>query len=299
MRRETVILSVAPAGRAVEGPRFRAPNPGFQLEAEVLRLRNRFAVATLRMTGLLLLTGCAALRPVTGVVVADRPGYTDTPTALPARSYQVEVGVTDDHVDDGTYRSAGELLVRAGVGKHVELRLFGNSYGVHWSPGIESTHGREDAKVGAKLSLHSAPDSVHGLLPRLALLAATTIATGAENRTAHKPQPEAKLAAAWTTSGPFSLYTNFGFGGVYDGTAWGTHAWTSAALWYAASPKISFFGEGLVVGRVSGSATASKYLDGGMTYLFSDHLQVDARYGHGVGVVSHEHFVGVGAAWRW
>ena len=251
------------------------------------------------MTGILALTGCAMLRPVTGVVVADRPGYTDTPTALPARGYQVEAGVTDDHVEDATYRSAGEVLVRAGVGKGIELRLFANSYGTHWAPGVETTHGLEDAKVGVKLALHTAPDSVHTLVPRLALLAATTIATGAENRTAHKAQPEAKIAAAWTTSGPFSLYTNFGFGGVYDGTDWSTHAWTSAAIWFAASPKVSFFGEGLVTGRVSGSATSSKYVDGGVTYLFSDHLQVDARYGHGLGVVSHEKFFGVGAAYRW
>ncbi len=247
---------------------------------------------------LLLLTGCAALRPVTGVVVADRPGYTDTPTSLPGRGYQVEVGITDDHVDDGLYRSVGEVLVRAGVGNNIELRFFGNSYGLRSAPGIQ-THGLEDAKVGAKLALHSAPDSAHGLMPRLALLAATTLATGADNRTAHKSQPEAKIAAAWTTSGPFSLYTNFGFGGVYDGTDWGTHAWTSAALWFAASPKISFFGEGLVTGRVGGTATSSNYLDGGMTYLFSDHLQVDVRYGHGLGVVSHEKFFGVGAAYRW
>jgi hypothetical protein len=257
------------------------------------------SLAPLGMTALLL-TGCAALRPVTGVVVADRPGYTDAPTALPAGGYQVEAGVTDDHVDDVTYRSAGELLLRVGLGARTELRLFGNSIGTRSVAGAPAESGLEDSKLGLKIALHTAPDSVHGLAPRLALLLATTVPTGAESRTAHKAQPEAKIAAAWTTSGPWSLYTNFGFGGVYDGTEWGTHAWTSAALWYAVSPKVSLFGEGLATGRVSGSATSSQYLDGGVTYLFGDHLQVDARYGHGVGsATSHEHFVGVGMAWRW
>ena len=83
---------------------------------------------------LLIIGGCGG-SPVTGPVVADRPGYTDTPTALPARGYQVEAGITDDHVDSVTYRSAGEVLVRAGVGSHIELRFFGNSYGIRWAPG--------------------------------------------------------------------------------------------------------------------------------------------------------------------
>ena len=249
---------------------------------------------------LLIIGGCGVLRPVTGPVVADRPGYTDTPTALPARGYQVEAGITDDHVDSVTYRSAGEVLVRAGVGNRIELRFFGNSYGIRWAPGVETTHGLEDAKLGAKLALHTAPDSVHGLMPRLAFLAATTLASGAENRTAHKAQPEAKIAAAWTTSGPFSLYTNFGYGGVYDGAAWGTHAWMSAALWFAASPKVSVFAEGLAVGRASGSAVSANYVDGGVTYLFGSHLQADIRAGHGVGAnASHDHYFGAGMTWRW
>lgn len=239
-------------------------------------------------------SGCA----VTGAVLADRPGYTDAPTVLPTRSAQIEAGITDDHTDDVLYRSAGEVLLRVGIGHRTELRFFGNSIGVLSPPGQPSTKGFEDSKVGVKIALHTAPDSVHGM--RLSLLAQSTLPTGADNRTAHKAQPEAKLAAAWTTSGPFSIYTNFGFGGWYSGSAWGTRGWASAALWYAASGKVSLFGEGIVTGRVSGSAFSSKYIDGGVTYLFSDHVQGDIRAGHGIGgVVSHEKFFGVGVAWRW
>ena len=250
---------------------------------------------------LLLLTGgCAVLRPVTGPVVADRPGYTDTPTALPARGYQIESGVTDDHVDSVAYRSVGEILVRVGIGHRTELRFFGNSLGIRSVPGIETTNGLEDAKVGAKVALHTAPDSVHTLAPRAAILAATTLATGAENRTAHKAQPEAKLALAWTTSGPFSFYSNFGYGALYDGAAWGTHGWGSLAVWYAVNPKVSLFGEGLAVGRVSGSATSANYVDAGATWLVTNQFQIDVRGGHGLsGGATHEHFFGAGLAWRW
>jgi hypothetical protein len=244
-------------------------------------------------------TGCTGLHVTPGPVIADRPGYTDGPVALPARAVQVEAGVTDDH-NDGTYRSAGELLVRVGIGARTELRLFGNSLGIHMSDGEPTTRGLEDSKIGVKIALHAPPDSVHGAAPRLAFLAATTLPTGSDNRTAHKAQPEAKVAAAWTTSGPFSVYSNLGFGGVYDGTAWGTRGWGTVALWLAASSKVSFFAEGMAVGRVSGSATSANYFDGGLTYLIGGHVQADVRGGVGLsGAAKDEHFFGAGLAWRW
>ena len=87
---------------------------------------------------------------------------------------------------------------------------------------------------------------------------------------------------------------------MYSGAAWGTHAWVSAALWFAMSGKVSLYGEGIVTGRVSGSAAESKYIDGGITYLFTGRLQGDFRAGHGLGAnASHEHYFGVGVAWRW
>lgn len=244
-------------------------------------------------------SGCAVFHPTTGPVVADRPGYTDGPSALPAGGLEVEMGVTSDHAPDVTYTSVAELLVRAGIGARTELRFFGNSLGIRAATGESDSHGLEDLKLGLKVALHTAPDSVHGLTPRLALLAATTLPTGADNRSVDKALPEVKLAAAWTTSGPFSVYSNFGVGAVYDGTDWGSHGWGSMALWFAASPKVSFFGEGMVVGRVGGVATAANYLDDGVTYLLSSQLQADVRFGHGLGAnASHERFVGAGLAWR-
>jgi len=213
---------------------------------------------------------------------------------------QIEAGVTDDRIEDVNYRSVGELLLRAGVGRRTELRFFANSLGIRSASGEPTTHGLEDSKLGLKFALHTAPDSVHGWVPRLALLAASTLPTGAANRSAGKAQPEAKLAASWTTAGRFSVYSNFGVGGVYDGNAWGTHGWVSTALWLAASPRVSLFGEGLVVGRIGGTATSANYLDGGVTYLFGDHVQADVRVGHGLGATAApERFIGAGIAWRW
>jgi len=49
---------------------------------------------------------------------------------------------------------------------------------------------------------------------------ALNLGTVAAQRKAHA-QPEAKLAANWTTPSPFSVYSNVGAGAGYDGSRWG------------------------------------------------------------------------------
>ena len=244
-------------------------------------------------------SGCAHLHAPAGPVVPDRPGYTDTPTVLPAGAVQVEGGFTNDQSGAIRYQSFGELLLRLGLPGPLELRLFANSFGVRTTPDAGAVQGMEDFKAGAKFRLIEKPDSVHGLTPSLALLVAMTLPTGARNIGAGAAQPEAKLAAAWTTSSPFSFYTNAGYGAAYDGTAWSDHGWGSLATLYAATPRLSLFLEGIHVQNVSGPAASSSYFDGGLTLLFGDRLQVDARIGRGAGrPVGSERFVGLGLARR-
>jgi hypothetical protein len=247
----------------------------------------------------LLAAACVHPGASAGLVAPDRPGYTDTPTVMPAGVAQVEAGYTDDRTENSRYQSVGEVLLRVGVADPIELRLFVNSYATRSATGTATTSGLEDTKVGTKLRLIAKPDSVHGWMPNLALLLATTLPTGADGFSAGKAQPEAKLAAAWTTSTPLSFYTNAGYGAIYDGAAWSDHGWGSLATWYAASPRLSLFVEGIRVQNTSGPASSSSYVDGGVTLLFGDKVQLDARVGHGVGSpVANERYMGVGIARR-
>jgi len=252
-------------------------------------------------------TACATFG-APGPVVADRPGYTDTPTAMPARAVQLEAGVTDDRVGAALgapateYRTFGETLIRFGVGARTELRLFGNSYAARSTDDAPSVRGIEDAKIGAKVNLRAVPDSVHAWIPNTALLGATTIATGATGISAGAAQPEAKVAVSWTTPSPFSLFADVGYGAIETGTGRATRAWTSVAGWWAVSPRVSVFAEGLTIGRVHGSGpgTSGNDVDGGFTVLITDRFQVDVRAGHGLGSeTSHEQFIGAGLARRW
>src|SRR4051812_2645485 len=106
----------------------------------VIRMRS---FASLRMTCLSLRTTCRSLRTtccslrmtrvaftVTATLVGacaghvsppggvspDRPGFTDTPPALPATAFQVEAGYTDDRASGVQYQTFGETLLRVGIG---------------------------------------------------------------------------------------------------------------------------------------------------------------------------------------
>jgi hypothetical protein len=250
--------------------------------------------------------GACAHLGAPGPVVADRPGYTDTPVALPAGAVQLEAGATDDRVGPSDLRteyvSAGETLLRLGLGGRTEARLFGNSYGRRTASGAGTTGGLEDFKLGAKLNLRSAPDSIHSWAPNVALLAATTLPTGASGFGASSSQPEVKVAMNWTTASPFSLYTNVGYGDIVNETGRAGKGWVSAASWWAINPRVSVFAEGLATGRVrgSGSGTAGNDVDGGITFLVNDRFQLDVRIGRGLGSeTGSERFFGAGLAKRW
>jgi hypothetical protein len=198
--------------------------------------------------------------------------------------------------------TAGEVLVRLGLGGRSELRLFGNSYDVRSGGGSLDVKGLEDFKFGAKVNLRAAPDSLHSWVPNSALLVAATTPTGADAIGAGVSLAEAKLAMSWTTASPFSLYTNIGYtNALRDFTRQGK-AWTSAAGWWGLNPRVSLFAEGYVfgiLGDVDG-ASGGTTVDGGATYLVNDRLQLDVRVGHGfIGPGSSERFVGVGLARRW
>jgi hypothetical protein len=270
----------------------------------IYRSRTRTRVV-LRFAMTSALGACAHLG-APGPVVADRPGYTDTPVALPVGAVELEAGATDDRIGPSgsrmEYVSAGETLLRLGLGGRTEARLFGNSYGRRTASGAGTTGGLEDFKLGAKLNLRSAPDSVHSWAPNLALLAAATLPTGASGFGATSAQPEAKVAMNWTTASPFSLYTNMGYGDIVNETGRAGKGWVSAASWWAINPRVSVFAEGLAIGRVrgGGSGTAGNDVDGGFTFLVNDRFQLDVRIGRGLGSeTGSERFVGAGLAKRW
>jgi hypothetical protein len=221
------------------------------------------------------------------------------PNVLPTGAVQLESGFTDDLAAGTKYQTVGEALLRVGVGRGVEVRMFGNSFALRSGGGVPVARGMEDAKVGVKVRLIEQPDSVHGLTPTLALLAASSLPTGASALSARVAQPEAKLAANWTTNGAFSFAANAGVAKSFDGAAWSTQASAVASTSFDINEHISLFAEGMRLGTITGLLQPSTYIDGGITVLLGDQLQLDAHVGRGTSrAVADERSFGFGIARR-
>jgi hypothetical protein len=247
------------------------------------------------------LATAACIHPTTqpGPVLPDRPGFSDMPDVLPAGAVQVESGFTDDRAAGVRYQTVGESLLRVGIGSGVELRMFGNSFALRSGGGAPIARGMEDAKVGAKFRLIEMPDSVHGLTPSLALLVTTSIPTGAPGLGAGVAQPEAHFAANWTTSGPFSFAANAGIAKAFDGAAWSSQGSAVASTSFDINEHLSLFAEGMRVAALSGPSQSGTYVDGGVTVLLGEQLQLDAHIGRGISRgVSGERSFGFGIAHR-
>ena len=251
--------------------------------------------------------GACAHLGAPGPVVADRPGYTDTPVALPAGAVQLEAGVTDDRV--GPVRLAHGIRLgrrdaaalgprRAHRGPPIR-KLIWSSHGVRRG---ERRGGMEDFKLGAKLNLRAAPDSIHSWAPNVALLAATTLPTGAGGIRRRRGPARGQARHELDDAEPIlavhqrRLRRRRQRDGPSDGKGW-----VSAASWWAINPRVSVFAEGLAIGRVSGSGsgTAGNEVDGGFTFLINDRFQLDVRAGRGLGSETRKRAVrrgGIGKA---
>lgn len=247
----------------------------------------------MRVASLVALTtfvsACAARRAPLETISTDRPGFSDAPGLVAPGRVQLTAGYS--HLAAGTpVETVGELLLRVGVSRDVELRLQPNSY-------VDDGAGRsglQDAKIGAKVRI---PVPGHGrLTPALALVAGATIPTGSA-AFGHQPvTPDAKLAATWTLSSRYSFTANAG--GVRLRTPGDAHwvGFGTANLGIAAGANGSIFVEAMGTASRDGRATDA---DAGFSYRFTRDLQVDAWVARSLTGGSGARSFGLGIARQW
>jgi hypothetical protein len=250
---------------------------------------------------LLGVVSCSSLGRALGPVISDRPGFTDTPSVLPAGGIELETGLTADDTPGVRYTSIGETLVRVGVGAGLEARLFGNSYARRREDGGRTAQGFEDPKLGIKLRVRDLPDSVHAFVPRVALLLAAALPVPDSPVASRRVLPEGKFALSWTLPHGASFFSNVGYAAVVaDDGSRRARPFVTGAAWYAASPKLSLFLEAFDArGDARHSVAPARLGDAGVTRLLSDRLQVDVRIGRSLRRDRPERFTGLGLARRW
>jgi hypothetical protein len=247
------------------------------------------------------LLGVALAGPVTaqdGPLVSDRPDFTESTGTIAPGHVQMEAGVTWQELGEEDSLTAGEVLVRFGLGESLEARLGVGSWTRVDVPGAR-LGGYEDPTVGLKLRLTPTADDRPPGFPAASLLLGTTVPVGSDDLTSDEWEPEARLALDWIVTDLLSVGANVGI--AYpsaDGDRF-DQLLASVTLGIAATDRLGVFVETYGFSEEEPDGDATQYADTGVTFALTDNLQLDARIGFGLNDPSPERFIGVGVAARW
>ncbi len=218
---------------------------------------------------------------------ADRPDFTNSPRALPAGRWQLEMGATRVRLDGLTAITAGEGDLRFGIRQSWELHVALPTWNRLASDGQPGSDGFGDAGVGCKYTLPGANET-----QAFGVLADVTLPTGARGIGGDRAGGDLLLGAEHTLGTHANLGLNAGWtrqSGTDGGVA-------SASLGLDLG---SGLGSWLECALASAGGSTAERFDGGLTLQVAHWTQLDARVGVGAGDARGEVTFGAGIAQRW
>lgn len=243
-------------------------------------------------------------------LATDRPDFTEASSVVGWGVAQLESGYTYTYRDDrdGSIthtHGAPEFLWRIGIHEEVELRIIWN---YAWERSIDagavsSPQGAEDMEVGFKFALFEQS----AWRPETALVTHLVVPTGAEEFRVDDPLVNFNLLYGWDLPDEYSLAgsTGFGLGDedvvlglVTDRDGYGVFhqsVTVGIPLTEAARMYLEYFGLYSVARNAN---FPENYVNGGVTYLISNDIQLDVRAGAGLNGHADDFFTGTGLSLR-
>jgi len=261
----------------------------------------RDRVLALALPGLLLAAAVVAQEGWTGLddsLTTDRPDFTESTSIVPRGHFQIEGGTTVARIEDVDSTAFGELLVRIGTGERWETRIGVGSYSRVETP-FGDVSGLEDPSVGIKFRFTGDSGDLGPGQPEVALIVLTSIPEGDEELTDDEWVPEAKLALAWGLTERLSLSSNVNYAYAVDGDDRLHQIGATLSGGISITDRLGSFLEWYGFSEETNDGPSTHYVDGGVTWLINNDLQVDARVGTGLNDADPDWFVGVGAGVRW
>jgi hypothetical protein len=228
-------------------------------------------------------------------LVTDRPDFTESPSVVPRGRIQLEAGETFGREDGSNYLSLGEALFRVGLNSRFELRVAANSYGVVREQDVIGT-GFEDASVGLKYALTDTP---RGWWPQMAVIGAVSLPTGTRAMSAQRTLPEVKFISAWELSDRVGFATNLNWArATRDGLQHNEYS-ASGSVAYSLTERVGLYAEAFAFRERMQQLVKRDYVNGGVTILLTNDLQLDIRAGRGPSPSRGDFFTGLGLSHRW
>ena len=244
------------------------------------------------LLGAALLAGAAGANAQTPELVTDRPDRTESATVVPRGLLQVETGYLFAREGGVDSFAAPGTLFRIGLGGRTELRL-----GHAGVVGAEGRRGAGDSEVGAKVNLIPQAD---GWRPELALLGGLSLPTGGDGFSSGGADPSFLVAFAHEPAPGVSLGYNAGAAWESSSDLQNRDAFVvySLALGISLTDRLGAFLELFGDRQVTAEVATGAAVDGGLTFLLTDVLQLDVAVGRGLREPADDLFVGTGVSLR-
>lgn len=222
------------------------------------------------------------------IVAPDRPDLSNGIQIVPVGYVQVEGGLTAARLGGTTNLTVGELMVRIPFSSRVEVGVQLFDWGASWGSG--TSHGATDPVVDVKWKIFDSESTDFGVI------LGTSLPLGARSFGEPHLQPYAVLSVDQVISEKVSVTVNAGVvrgsagGETFDGQFGG------ASTSFQVSPKVSLFLELFGWSRTEPGGPGQQVVDGGLEYLVTNRLMLDARIGAGFGRTASDGFLGIGAS---
>ncbi|RJS94114.1 transporter [Salinisphaera sp. Q1T1-3] len=224
-------------------------------------------------------------------VPADRPGFGDSAELVPKGWFEMEGGLRfDDNQGGGTTTTVPSgLLLRTGIADSVELRLGFDGYDIN-APGED---GPGNASVGFKIRVHDETTWT----PAFSVLPTVALPAGDDAVAASKAEPSVHFIWAKQLTSRFSLGGNVNLTEQFEQRTGNRQLETavSASGSYALTDRLSGYAE-YYTQLPEGGARDTHAIDGGVSFLTTQHTQLDAFVGTGLNDVQSDVYAGFGIA---
>ena len=236
---------------------------------------------------------------------SDRPDFTNTPTTVGYRRFQIESGYTytlairGDPTHDA--HDLPELLVRYGVAERLELRVVWDEgmvfdrYTDRTSGRVVTENGSTDVDFGFKYAI-SKQDKCR---PQSGIQVEISAPVGASGQSSRQVDPFINYLYSWELTKKLSLSCSTG--GLWTAES-GDHfsrLSQSASVEYELTEKLHVFNEWYAFFRRDASDNRPQhYYDAGLTYLVTPNFQLDWRAGLGLNDAADGFFTGCGLTIR-